>query len=102
MKVIFLCQILIFFSFGIKRRKSISHSKRKNGNLKRKTCTEKRMNTSLKDLSIALNNHGRHGLFSFLSSLPISLLRNSELEANKFYIRAKKLYKAALLKRCYV
>ena len=24
--------------------------------------------TSLKDLSIALNNHGWHGLFSFLSS----------------------------------
>ena len=32
----------------------------------------KPLNTSLKDLSIALNNHGWHGLFSFLSSLPIS------------------------------
>ena len=44
----------------------------------------------------------RHGLFSFLSSLPISVLRNLELEANKLYDRANKLYKAALLTRCYV
>ena len=65
------------------------------------TCAEKRINNSLKDLSIALNNHGRHGLLSFLSSLPISVLRNFELEADKFYNRANKLYKAALLTRCY-
>ena len=65
-------------------------------------CTEKRLNTSLKDLSLALTNHGRHGLFSFLSSLPISVLRNIALEANKLYDRANKLYKAALLTRCYV
>ena len=76
--------------------------KRKNGNIKRKICTEKRLNTSLKDLSLALTNHGRHGLFSFLSSLPISVLRNLELEANKLYNRANKLYKVALLTRCYV
>ena len=50
----------------------------------------------LKDLSLALTNHGRHGLFSFLSSLPISVLRNLELEANKLYDRANKL------SRCYV
>ena len=59
-------------------------------------------NTSLKDLSLAFTNHGRHGLFSFLSSLPISVLRNLELEANELYDRANKLYKAALLTRCYV
>ena len=29
------------------------------------TCTEKRINTSLKDLSIALNNHDRHAYFHF-------------------------------------
>ena len=38
----------------------------------------------------------------FLSSFPISVLRNLELEANKLYDRANKLYKAALLTRCYV
>ena len=42
---------------------------------------------------MALTNHGRHGLFSFLSSLPISVLRNLELEANKLYDRANKLKK---------
>ena len=85
-----------------KKRKSRSHGKRKNGNIKRKICTEKRLITSLKDLSVALTNHGRHGLFLFLSSLPISVLRNLELEANKLYHRANKLYKATLLTRCYV
>ena len=53
----------------------------KNSNIKCKICTEKRINTSLKDLSIALNYHGRHGLLSFLRSLPISVIRNLELEA---------------------
>ena len=65
-------------------------------------CTAQRSNTSLKDLSIALNNHGGHGLFSFLSSLPISFLRNLELEANKLYNTANEFYKEALLTRCYV
>ena len=74
----------------------------KNGNIKRKICTKKRLHTSLKDLSLALSNHGWHGLFSFLSSLPISVVRNLELEANKLYDRANKLYKATLLTMCYV
>ena len=55
-----------FFSLlECKMRKSRSHGERKNGNIKRKTCAEKRINTSLKDLSIALNNHGEHGYFYF-------------------------------------
>ena len=104
MKVTFLkCQVLIFFSvLECRKRKSRSHGKCKNGNIKRKICTEKRLNIYLKDLSLALTNHGWHGLFSFLSSLPISVLRNLELEANKLYDRANKLYKAALHTRCYV
>ena len=96
-------QILMIFSLlECKRRKSRSHGKCKNGNIKRKTCAEKRINTSLKDLSIALNNHGQHGLLSFSMSLPVSVLCNLELEANKFYDRANTLCKAALLTRCYV
>ena len=67
-----------------------------------KFVLKKRLNTSLKDLPLALTNHGRHGLFSFLSSLPISVLHNLELEANKLYDRANKLYKATLLTSCYV
>ena len=70
MKVIFIkCLILMFFSFlECKKGKSRSHDKHKNGNIRRKICTEKGINTSLKYLSIALNNHGQHGLLSFLSS----------------------------------
>ena len=34
--------------------------------------------------------------------MSISVLRNLELEANKLYDRANKLYKVALLTRCYV
>ena len=51
---------------------------------------------------MALTYHGWHGLFSFLSSLPISVLHYLELEANKLYDRANKLYKAALHTSCYV
>ena len=59
-------EMLNFDVFSVsecKKRKRISHGKRKNGNIKRKICTEKHLNTSLKDLSLALTNHGRHGLF---------------------------------------
>ena len=55
----------VFSVLECKIRKSRSQDKRKNGNIKRKICTEKRLNTSLKDLSIVLNNHGWHDLFYF-------------------------------------
>ena len=43
----------VFFSvLECNKRKNRSHSKRKNGNIKRKICNEKRLNTSLK-VSIA-------------------------------------------------
>ena len=48
----------------------------------------------------SLYNHGQHALLSFLNSLPISVLRNLELEANNLYDRASKLYKAALKVLC--
>ena len=39
------CQILMFFSLlECKRCKSRSHGKRKNGNIKHKSCAEKRLN----------------------------------------------------------
>ena len=92
----------VFSILEYKKRKVRSHGKQKHGNCKRKICAEKRINTSLKDLSVVLNNHGRNGLLSFLSSLPISVLRNLELDANKFYDRANKPYNVALLTWCYV
>ena len=55
----------VFFLLECKTRKKRSRVKRKNGNMKFKICTEKRIHTSLKDLSIALDNDGWHGLLSF-------------------------------------
>ena len=40
-------------------------------------------------------------MLSYLSSLPISVLRSLDAEANKFYDRSNRLYDAALLTRCY-
>ena len=37
----------------------------------------------------------------YLSSLPNSVLRTLDTEANKFYDRSNRLYDAALLTRCY-
>ena len=103
-KVTFLkCQILMFFLFWNVKNVKVDLMVNVNmATLSAKCVLKKRLNTSLKDLSLALSNHGRHGLFSFLSSLPISVLRNLELGANKLYDRANKSYKAALLTRCYV
>ena len=41
----------------------------------RKKC----INTSLKDLSVVLNDHGRNGLLSFISHLPNKYLHSVEL-----------------------
>ena len=65
----------VFSLLEIRKRKSRSHGIRKKGNGKRKKRAVKRSNTSLKDLSKVLEDHGRHSMLSFLSSLPISVLR---------------------------
>ena len=51
--------------------------------------------TSLNDL------HGRHSMLSYLSSLPIAVLRSLDTEANIFYDRNHQMYDDALLTRCY-
>ena len=91
----------VFSLLEIRQRKSRSHGIRKKGNGKRKKRAVKRSNTSLKDLSKVLEDHGRHSMLSFLSSLPISALRILDTEANKFYDRNYQLYDAALPTRCY-
>ena len=40
-------------------------------------------------------------MLSFLSSLPIPVLRILDIEANRFYDRNHQIYEAALLTRCY-
>ena len=39
-------------------------------------CAARCITNSLKDHSVLLINHGRHGLLSFLSYLPIPVLSN--------------------------
>ena len=63
------------------------------------------------NIKIGILNVPKHGnkhdlihfvtMLSFLSSLPISVLRILDTEANKFYDRNHQLYDAALLTRCY-
>ena len=68
----------VFSVLECKKRKSRSHGKRKNGNIKRKICTEKRLNTSLKDLSLALTNPWSTWLifiFKFLAYLSFTQFR---------------------------
>ena len=98
MKVIFLkCQI----SMSSRKRTARSHGIKKNGNCKRKSRVQKLTNCTLRDLATKLDVHGRRFMLSYLSSLPISVLRSLETEANKFYDRTNKLYDATLLTRCY-
>ena len=40
-------------------------------------------------------------MLSFLSSLPIPVLRILDIEANRFYDSNHQMYEAALLTRCY-
>ena len=61
----------------------------------------KLLDTSLNDVTVKLRIHGRHPMLSYLSSLPIAVLRSLGTEANRFYDRNHQLYDAALLTRCY-
>ena len=74
---------------------------KKNGNCKCKSRVQKLAYCTLRDLATLLNVHGRHCILSYLSSLPISVLRSLDTEAKKFYDRTNRLYDAALLTRCY-
>ena len=58
---------------------------RKNGNCKRKGRVQKLANCTLRDLAGILDVHGRHRMLSYLSLLPISVVRSLDTEANKFY-----------------
>ena len=84
-----------------RKRKSRSHGIRKKDNDKRKRCATIKLNTSLNDLAFKLRIHGRHHMFSYLSSLPIAVSRSLDTEANRFYDRNHQMYDAALLTRCY-
>ena len=60
-----------------------------------------KLNTSLNDLALKLRIHGRHHMLSYLSALPIAVLRSLNTEANRFHDRNHEIYDAALLTTCY-
>ena len=92
----------VFFSLlDFRKRTARSHGIKKNGNCKRKSRVQKSADCTLRELTTKVDVHGRHCMFSYLSSLPISVLRSLDTEACKFYDRTIRLYYAALLTRCY-
>ena len=84
-----------------RKRTARSHEIKSNGNCKRKSRVKKLANCTFRDLAAKLDVHGRQCMLSYLSSLPILVLRSLDTEANKFYDRTNILYDAALLTRCY-
>ena len=74
---------------------------KKNGKRTCKSRVQKLANCTLRDLPAKLDVHARQCMLSYLSSLPISVLRSFDTEAYKFYDRINSLYDAALLTRCY-
>ena len=74
----------VFSLLEIRKRKRRSHGKRQKGKVKRKRCAAQKSGTSLNNLSSKLREHGRHAMLSFLSSLPIPVLRILDIEANRF------------------
>ena len=91
----------VFSSLEFRKRTARSHAMKKNGKCKRNSRVQNLANCTLSDLAEILDVHGRHRMLSYLSSLPISVLRSLDTEANKFYDRSNRLYDAALLTTCY-
>ena len=91
----------VFSLLEIRKRKSRSHGVGKRGGGRRGGRAVGGSGASLRGLSGVLGDHGRRFVLSFLGSLPVSVLRVLDTEANKFYDRNHQLYDAALLTRCY-
>ena len=90
--------ILMFFSLlDIGKCNKRSHGRRENENLKHKI----RHDLTLSDLTFNLKHSGRHMALPRLVTLSISPLHNWDIEANKFYNRAHRLYDATLFTRFY-
>ena len=73
----------VFSLLGIRKRKRRSHGKRQKGNDKCKRCAAQKSGTSLNKLSSKLRERGRNAILSFLSSLPIPVLRILDIEVNR-------------------
>ena len=91
----------VFALLEFRKRKARSHGIKRDGNCKRKSRVQKLAYCTLRELATKLGVHGRHCMLSYLSSLPISVLRSLDTEVNKFYDITNRLYDVALLTRCY-
>ena len=90
----------VFSLLEFRKRTGRSHGIKKNGNCKRKSRVQKLANCSLRNVATKLDVHGQHCMLSYLSSLPISVLRSLDTEANKVYDRTNRLYDTALHTGC--
>lgn len=90
-------KIDIFSIYSIRKRKTRSHGKRRNGNIKRKN----RQKSSIQDLHHIHIQSGKHALLSFVSSLPITTLRDIDEQADKIVLRTDPLIKTATLVQTY-
>ena len=91
----------VFSLLELRKYTARSHGIKTNGKCKRKSRVEKLANGSVRDLPAKPDIYGRHCMLSYLSSLPISVLRSLHTEANTFYDKTNRLYDAALLTRFY-
>ena len=87
----------IFSIFDIRKRKSRSHGKHINGNIRRRS----RKKMSISDLNNILMQSGKHVMLSRLTRLSVSSLRDIDDAADKIYMRNDPLYKAAILIQMY-
>ena len=82
----------VFSLLEFRKRTAGSYGIKKNGNCKRKSRIQKLANCTHRDLAARLDVHGRYCMLSYLSLLPISVLRSLDTEANKFYDRTNVLH----------
>ena len=77
----------VFSLLEFRKRTARSHGIKKNGNCKRKSRVQKLTNCTLRDLATKLDVHGRHCILSYLSLLPISVLRNLDTVRNLGFVK---------------
>ena len=70
----------VFSLLEFRKRTARSHGIKKNGNCKRKSRVQTLANCTLRDLATKLDVHGRHCMLSYLSSLPVSVLRSLDTD----------------------
>jgi len=82
----------IFSLCEIRKRKSRSHGRRQNGNIRRRRCKS----LTLQECLNFLNTGEKHFIFSSISS-PLSQLRLLEQEGDKIILRTDKFYLCAII-----